>query len=60
MVPRGTAGTATGYGVVNLTEKPRRITIPKRGFNRLSGEMVEEDVLLEPLEVMLIDVCHTT
>ena len=58
VIPRGgTADHPAGYGVVNLTESPRTVTLPQPGVDRFTGQSRGPHIDLEPLEVLLL---HTS
>ncbi len=57
VIPRaGADGKVAGYGVVNLTESPRSIVLPAGGRDRLTGQVFERQIELDPLSVALIEV----
>ena len=57
VVPRAADdGAISGYGVVNITEKPQQVTLPSGGTNLLTGNEIEKTLSLKPLEVVLVKV----
>lgn len=55
VAPRaGADGKVAGYGVVNLVEEPRRITLPAGGTDLLSGAKVGPDLDLAPMQAMIV------
>lgn len=50
VAPRG----KTGLGIVNITEQPRVITLPRPGKDRITGRNVERRTELSPLEVLAL------
>jgi len=56
VIPRAAAGSdaVAGYGVVNLAEATRSVTLPRGGTDVLRGEKVNTDVELGPLQVRLV------
>ncbi len=56
VVPRGgSAAAPAAYGLVNLVEQPRSITLPAGGTDRLSGQAAGPEVELPPLGVMIVE-----
>jgi beta-galactosidase len=51
VTPRG----RDGLGIVNISEQPRALSLPRPGRNRMTGQPVGPEVHLKPLEVMLVD-----
>jgi beta-galactosidase len=51
VAPRGQAG----LGVVNLSEQPRSLVLPRPGRDRLTARPIASDITLQPLEVLLLD-----
>ena len=50
------APTIRGYGLINLAEdRPRDITLPHPGTDRLTGQRTAATLTLDPLQVMLIE-----
>ena len=49
-------GSLAGYGLVNLSEAERSITLRTRGTDRLTGRALGAAVQLSPLEVVLLEV----
>jgi len=55
VVPRATSdGRIAGYGVVNLTEETRTVTLPSGGTDLLSGMRVGSELHLGPLQAMVV------
>lgn len=55
VVPRAARdGSETGYGLVNITEKPAAIELPRAGRDRLSGKSFAGSITLDPLQVALV------
>lgn len=56
VVPRSADGTSiTGYGLVNMTERPQRIVLPVGGKDLLAdGEEAGPEIEMGPLEVRLL------
>jgi beta-galactosidase GanA len=48
------SGTTVGWGLVNLTEQPARIRLPRGGRDLLSGIGMADEAVLEPLQVRLV------
>ncbi len=57
VVPRANAdGTIAGYGLVNITEEPQKVTLPVAGTDMLTGERAGPEIALDPLGVMLVEI----
>jgi beta-galactosidase GanA len=57
IAPRaGADGKLAGYGVVNLSEAPREVTLGARGRDLLTGRMLGPELRLAPLEVLVLEV----
>lgn len=59
VIPRMNADTTiAAYGLVNLTDTPQTITLPKPGTDRLTGRALGPEIDLEPHEVILLDLAE--
>jgi beta-galactosidase GanA len=59
VIPRMNADTTiAAYGLVNLTDSPQQITLPKPGTDRLTGRALGPEIDLEPHEVILLDLAE--
>jgi beta-galactosidase GanA len=57
VIPRSNPDSSiAAYGVVNLSDQPQTISLPKIGTDRLTGKRIQEDLTLEPYEAMLVEV----
>lgn len=57
VIPRSNPDNSiAAYGVVNLSDQPQTISLPKIGTDRLTGRRIQEDLTLQPSEVMLVEV----
>jgi beta-galactosidase GanA len=56
VIPRAEPGSreVAGYGVVNLVEEERRVTLPAAGTDLLTGRPAGPDLALAPLEVLIV------
>ena len=54
VVPRARDGKITGYGIVNITERPQEVALPVSGTDLLSGQAVDRVLKLEPLAVKAV------
>jgi beta-galactosidase GanA len=59
VIPRMNADTTiAAYGLVNLTDSPQQITLPKPGTDRLTGRALGPEIDLEPHEAILLDLAE--
>lgn len=56
VVPR--QGKAAGLILVNITNQEKRISLPKSGKDLLSEEITSQEILLQPYQVMVIQISN--
>jgi len=56
VIPRaGEDGSVQGYGIVNLSEQPQQVTLPRPGTDRLTGRRCGPRLDLGPLAVIIVE-----